>query len=1212
MKNKLKDSAGYTLVELMAVLVIFGILLAIAGGGIAAYQKHSAFKKNNEYSQTIFTALQSSMAHAKAGGSLDDLTKELSASKYKENQLNGMMIDDGAPVADDAKGMYYFFFQKGENRADYEGAKKTVYDMIAPYIYDADVLNASFCVEFDPNEGIALGVCYSNKAKSFYYGNTQPKGGDGSVDISGRSSGDRYKELVGYYGVDSISSTPQPMEGSIFKELKLVNKETLSVQWQLEDAYKASALGLAYELKLYDASKDQLVCSFKINDLDKTETVLREEGKDKDLTLTCDVSFYDEDGKVTDTKKDMKFMGYTDKDGQMVLMLDAVDLEASSQLSEKDPDYDETYSIRRLGFSSTSLYVRMQASGSGYRPSQWEQTNTEHSYFAKEETKKDSTKVFDLKNARHLYNLRFEEEEAKDESVLYRLAGDISWNGDKGMAAGGFLFNRTRQLSASEDDTSLPSVSKLNQKHTLQGMDADGKSYVIQNVRFGKKDQKTPAGLFEVNEGTVRELILEQITSEGTNYVGTVCGVNYGTLKNISVDKKSTVTGKEFVGGICGSDITGKPLDTGTEKLILVGTMRTYESLKNSARVSGEKFVGGIVGYLNGIYIEDPAKPDEVRSLSVKECENFGYVTGTRQCIGGILGYNKESSIKECLSAPVLAEKEIEELKESAKNGQLKGDFVGGIVGLNDHGTITKCSTGKEDEESFVTGNQYVGGITGFHMKTSDSGVIDSELVMDGNGSKNYSNVIGSQYVGGITGVNGSVQGSAADILNTDINLNHFVVDKEEYTSKAVLKNWTNCGIITVVNSSNGFGQFGGGITGLNTGKIQNCTSQMKMKEDSKDEIRKTLLEYGGQGIQVGGITGYNNGIIESNELSEVTAFVSGDTYVGGVTGYNEKNGKIRNYSKIKGYVFGNDCVGGVAGFHKGKEHLKGFENQAVITAVLRDAGGICGLMASGMVVIDSGNKGDVSSEYGNAGGIVGSAENPSIEGAYIEDCTITSEKGIAGGVAGSMVKGGKINRCSTAADVLIQSKKETAGGIIGLSDEMKGTQEDTRKLSVVECVNAASLEAENAGGIVGEADLTEGNTELSRSRNYGFPLNKTEMSGMIGKKKGSAKNLKLLQCFGVALLDHPLAGPEFNQADISKCYYFVTADSSSQNNTVGIPLTVEKLGAQNYRASGFEGGKKVTISRFTVDPTLLTVNNLKEYYPKLERTIQGYYNGVN
>ena len=1202
MKNKLKDSAGYTLVELMAVLVIFGILLAIAGGGIAAYQKHSAFKKNNEYSQTIFTALQASMAHAKAGGSLDDLTKELSASKYKENQLNGTMIDDGAPVPDDADGMYYFFFQKGENRTEYEGAKKTVYDMIAPYIYDADVLDASFCVEFDADEGTAVGVCYSDKAKSFYYGNTQHKGGDGSADISGRSRTDRYKALVGYYGVDSMSSTPEPMEGSVFKEIQLVNQETLSIQWELEDAYQASALSLAYDIKLYDASSSQLICSFKINDLDKAETVMHEEGKDKELTLSCDVSFYDKDEKVTETKKDMKFMGYVSEEGQMILVLDAADLEAAAQVTAKSPVYDGTYSIRRLGFSGVPMYARMQASGSGYSPSEWEQTNTEHAYFAREETKKDGSKTFDLKNARHLYNLRFEEQDAPDDTILYRQAGDITWNGEKGMAAGGFLFDKTKQLSDSGDEIPFPSISKLNRNHTFQGMDENDSSYAVQSFMLGKKDQKTPVGLFEVNEGAIRDLQLKQITSHGTDYVGTVCGVNYGTLKNIVVDKKSSVTGKEFVGGITGSDITGKPFDTGTEKLILVGSMRTYESLKNSARVDGEKFVGGIIGYLNGIFIEDPAKPQEVKNLSIKECENYGYVTGSRQCIGGIVGYSRLTSVEKCLSAPVLTDKEETAIKEAAQNFQLKGDFVGGIVGLNDDGTVTKCSTGKEDEKSFVAGRRYVGGITGFHMKIGTSGDIDTELVMDGEGSANYANVIGSQYVGGITGVNGSVQGSVSDILNQDIELVNFIVNKEEYTSKAVLKNWTNKGLVTANEL------FAGGITGLNTGRILNCTSQMQTEESSKEKIQELLLEYGSQGIQIGGITGYNNGLIQNDKSTEVTAYVAGDTYIGGITGYNERYGKIRNFSEIKGYVFGKDCAGGVAGIQRGDEDLKGFVNKADITAEFRDAGGICGQMIPGTIVVDSSNSGNVSSGYGNAGGICGSGEDMTIEGSDVKDCTIISKNSASGGVAGEITKGGKITNSSVKPGVLVQSPKKAGGGIIGRTDKIKAGG----KLELFGCASAAAVESGKAGGILGEADLTEGSTELKQCRNYGFPVDKTKMSGMVGAKQGPAKNLKLSQCFGVSDLEYPLAGEAFNEADTYKCYYFVSADQTKENAGVGIPLTVERQGNQNFRASGIEGGKGVTISNFKVDPTQLTVTNLKDFFSKIELTIDGYYNGIN
>lgn len=1199
MKNRLRDNKGYTLVELMAVLVIIGILMAIAGGSIMAYRKHSAFKKNNEYAQTIFTAFQSSLAHAKAGGSLEDLSKELSETEYDKNHFNGRMIDHGAPVPADAEGMYYFFFQKGDKKSEYKGAQKKVYDMIAPYIYDADVLNASFCVEFDPNEGTALGVCYDNQAGTFYYGNTQAKPGENSVNISSRDRGDRYKELVGYYGVDSISSTPEPMEGSVFKELLLVNKETLFLQWKLEDSYRASALNLAYDIKLYDASDNHLVSSFKINDLEKAGTVLPEEGKDKELTLTCDVTLYDKDEKVTKTKKDMKFRSYISKDGKMTLVLDAADLESADQVSQKEPDYDGTYSIQRLGFQGVPMYARMQASGTGYQPSQWEQSNTEHSYFAKEETRKDGSRIFDLNNSRHLFNLRFEEKDSVSETILYRMTGDIVWGGEKGMAAGGFLFDKTKTVTDQGENAPFPSISKLNKNHTLLGTDKDDKDHAVQEFWLGSGSQKTPVGLFEVNEGVIKNLTLEKITSRGTNYVGTVCGVNYGTLSTISVDDKSSVTGKEFVGGIAGSDITGKPLDLGDEKLILVGTKRIYKGLRNSARVTGEKFVGGILGYLYGTYIEDPSQPKAVQKLSVSQCENYGFVTGTRQCIGGIVGYNKESLVEECISAPSLTDGETDELKKAAQRGGLKGDFVGGIAGLNDHGTIVKCSAGKEDQDTFVAGSRFVGGITGFHLKIEDSGIIDSELVMDGNNSVNYANVLGKKYVGGITGVNGSVQGSVSNILDRDINVDNFIIKKEESNSKAVLTNWTNKGIVAAYEG------FGGGITGLNTGRIQNCTSQMEIKETSKTAIKKMLDEYGAAGVQIGGIAGYNNGRIENDQRTAVTVYVSGDTYVGGIAGYNEEKGEISNYSEIKGFIFGDDCVGGVAGIHRGEEELKGFENQAEITAVRGDAGGICGQMDKDTKVIDSVNTGNVFSQRGYVGGIAGSGKEFSIEGCNVKKAVISSDESASGGVVGSLTDEAEIKKSSVLPGVWVQNPGGTAGGIVGQTEE-------DQELEVSDCASAAVLEAKKAGGIIGEVDLREDGVKLKQCRNYGFPAGKTKMSGMIGDKKGDAKEAEFSKCFGVSWIDYPLADNSFGQADFSKCYYFVPEEQKGNSQGAGVPLTIKKRETQSYWAVGMDGQNPVTIRNFTVDPTQLSAENLSDYYKKIDLTIQGYYNGIN
>ena len=73
-----------------------------------------------------------------------------------------------------------------------------------------------------------------------------------------------------------------------------------------------------------------------------------------------------------------------------------------------------------------------------------------------------------------------------------------------------------------------------------------------------------------------------------------------------------------------------------------------------------------------------------------------------------------------------------------------------------------------------------------------------------------------------------------------------------------------------------------------------------------------------------------------------------------------------------------------------------------------------------------------------------------------------------------------------------------------------------------------------------------------------------------------------------------------------------ISADQTEGNVGIGIPLTVERQGTQNYSTSGTEEGRKVTISNFTVDPTQLSEANIKDFYAKIERTINGYYNGMN
>ena len=72
MKNKRTRSSGFTTVELIVVLVILVILLSASVAGLLSWQKYSAFKRNNEYAKSLFTAAQSALTHYKVSGKLED------------------------------------------------------------------------------------------------------------------------------------------------------------------------------------------------------------------------------------------------------------------------------------------------------------------------------------------------------------------------------------------------------------------------------------------------------------------------------------------------------------------------------------------------------------------------------------------------------------------------------------------------------------------------------------------------------------------------------------------------------------------------------------------------------------------------------------------------------------------------------------------------------------------------------------------------------------------------------------------------------------------------------------------------------------------------------------------------------------------------------------------------------------------------------------
>lgn len=130
----------------------------------------------------------------------------------------------------------------------------------------------------------------------------------------------------------------------------------------------------------------------------------------------------------------------------------------------------------------------------------------------------------------------------------------------------------------------------------------------------------------------------------------------------------------------------------------------------NYGTIEGDRNIGGIAGAmsidLSAAPEADIEKPDSLRftyrmKVILQNCVNEGDITGKKDCIGGVAGYNEIGTIYQCETYGAV---------ESTN-----GNYVGGIAGKSD-GTLRKCYAKGE-----ITGGMYIGGIAGKAVSVSDS-----------------------------------------------------------------------------------------------------------------------------------------------------------------------------------------------------------------------------------------------------------------------------------------------------------------------------------------------------------------------------------------------------------------------------------------------------------------------------------------------------------
>ena len=84
--NEEDRKKGFTLTELIVVLVIMGIIAAIAVTLFTNYWRKAEFRKNEENAKTVYLAAESKLTYYRSSGQWDSFLKQI--KKQAEKQVH--------------------------------------------------------------------------------------------------------------------------------------------------------------------------------------------------------------------------------------------------------------------------------------------------------------------------------------------------------------------------------------------------------------------------------------------------------------------------------------------------------------------------------------------------------------------------------------------------------------------------------------------------------------------------------------------------------------------------------------------------------------------------------------------------------------------------------------------------------------------------------------------------------------------------------------------------------------------------------------------------------------------------------------------------------------------------------------------------------------------------------------------------------------------
>ena len=940
---------GFTLTELIVVLVIMGIIAAIAVPLFTNYWRNAEFRKNEENARTVYLAAESKLTYYRSSGQWDSFQKQIKkqAEKDQEKSDENRTVEEAVFPPDQENAVQLngriYTLRLDKNASDADQKNNLLLQLIDDYIYDKDMLNASIAVEIDIESGEVYSAFYGSRCKGLTY---ESEDKDGYLTMQKRDYDSRKKRLLGYYStedtVNVVSLKPTKLR---ITTISLQNSEKLTLNWS---SNAGESLDVSYKIAMYKKDGTPLF-SMVLSPFDvRTEGW---SGKDESSTYAfASVTLLDGSGK--DQGKWSFPLTYSDN--KYSLVLDAM-MSAKTQalLTSRTGTDSENALLRTLSTSICRLagmtedqalatpqdiYATVEAmSYAGtdshvvvskeYSASDAATSNTANSMYA------DKTDGNDVRIAvfRHLSNMRYYDD--TKEAAFTLTDKNMDW-----ASVGTGVYDLTEEQSGSntlqklawkENSTSktvdFPTIANLPKKQTLTGK---GKRTLVSHLKLGEASIVDDETINNLTQAASESRTRASVQLNPTEYLG-LFGEIEGTIDNVTLQDAHLSFG-----------VSSKDGDSNT-----ADSRGTYASLKGIGILAGRN--AGSIKDTSLTSTEDSSSDQAEKNVEVSLSSTAVSANRTQQAaaVGGVVG--------------ILADTDESGNLTTLTSGKLENVTMEGAVKVQLPNVSVTADISSENDtlKNYALG---IGGIVGYANIESAGG--EKSVIIS---CENHAGVSGNYMTGGIAG---KIDGTATKF------------DQTTWKNDAAIKDSSNTGLILCTEDTPAtvVGNYFGGIAGYayqtliyNSTSASGRTSGFTYNKDKKDLLK---------GQYVGGIVGYGNHSLMANCGTESNGYILGSKYVGGIAGGlgGNINEAIQAHQQEsvsvttnRSYVVGNECVGGIVGHNTAGVMLSNCINNGVVAGTQKDngnggryVGGIVGYNANGATIH---NCASYLSDYGSS-----------------------------------------------------------------------------------------------------------------------------------------------------------------------------------------------------------------------------------------------------